>query len=274
MKVVHEHPLPSFFAAAYAISWVFWLPAVAASVGWIPSVPSALLHFAGGLGPLSSAILVTRMTGDRAVLTRLRRRLFQGGSWVGTAILIPAVLFVLSTLVVIGIYREPIAWQFVGASAELSTLPRPLYWLANVICYGYGEEVGWRGFALPRLQARMPALRASLVLTVGWAGWHLPLFAFSEGLSNLGLAGAAGWLLSLALGSILLTWLFNSSRGSIAAVASFHAALDIFITSPVSPYVPNVMGALLTIGAVGLVPVVGSEHLARRPRVIEPVPHV
>jgi hypothetical protein len=69
-----------------------------------------------------------------------------------------------------------------------------------------------------------------------------------------------------------LTWLFNSSGGSIAAVAFFHAAIDIFMTSLVSPYVPNVMGAMLTIGALALIPVFGTQNLARD-RVVEPDPH-
>jgi hypothetical protein len=60
--------------------------------------------------------------------------------------------------------------------------------------------------------------------------------------------------MSLALGSILLTWLFNASAGSISAVALFHAALDIFIGSPVATAVPNVMGALLTLGTLLLNP--------------------
>lgn len=113
---------------------------------------------------------------------------------------------------------------------------RPLFWffslayvlswaawapavLANLVFYGFGEEVGWRGFALPCLQGRSSALRASALLAIGWAGWHLPLFAFSPGLSGMGAGGVAGWLVSLLLGSIVLTWLFNSTGGSIAAVA-------------------------------------------------------
>jgi hypothetical protein len=50
----------------------------------------------------------------------------------------------------------------------------------------------------------------------------------------------------------------------------FHAALDIFITSPVSPNPPNVMGVLLTIGTIVLIPIVGTQHLAVTPRVTEP----
>jgi hypothetical protein len=107
-------------------------------------------------------------------------------------------------------------------------------------------------------------------LAFAWAGWHVALFAFGPGLSNLGVAGAAGWLVSLVLGSILLTCLFNSSGGSIGAVALFHAALDIFISSPVAAPLPNVMGALLTVGALLVIPVFGRRDLSRRPRVIEP----
>ena len=112
------------------------------------------------------------------------------------------------------------------------------------------------------------ALRASLVVALAWAGWHVPLRVQPQ-LSSLGLAGATGWLVSLVLGSILLTWLFNSSRGSIGAVPLFHAALDIFITSPVAPQLPNVMGALLTVGTLGLIPVFGRQDLSRQSHVVE-----
>jgi membrane protease YdiL (CAAX protease family) len=138
------------------------------------------------------------------------------------------------------------------------------------VFYGFGEEVGWRGFLLPRLQAKASAFRASLVLAFGWGAWHVPLFAFSHGLSSLGPAAAIGWFASLTLGSILLTWLFNSSGGSIVAVAFFHAALDIFIGSPVAAQLPNVMGALLTVGTLLLIPVYARTNLSRQHRVVEP----
>lgn len=64
--------------------------------------------------------------------------------------------------------------------------PRVAYVLANLVFYGFGEEVGRRGFALPRLQARRTALNASLVVGAGWALWHLPLFAFAPCFSSMG----------------------------------------------------------------------------------------
>jgi membrane protease YdiL (CAAX protease family) len=268
-SAVSTRRLLRFFLLAYAISWAFWIPAAAAAAGVVRPVPSTYLHLAGGLGPMLAALILTVVSGDRAGFNRLLRRSVSGGRWIALGVLIPAVLFVVSSGIVAVVLRQTLDLSAVGRSVELPEWPRPAYWLASLVCYGYGEEVGWRGFALPRLQAQMSALRASLLLTIGWALWHVPLFFFSPGLSQLDGAGIAGWLLSLALGSILLTWLFNSSGGSVAAVAAFHASLDIFITSPVAPALTSVMGALLTIGALALVPMFGARDLASRSRIVE-----
>jgi uncharacterized protein len=267
---IRNRPLLWFFALAYGHSWVLWFPAVVASLGWIAPVASRLLHLAGGLGPMLSAVIVTSLAEGQPGLARLAKHCTTGGVWMFIAILIPAALFFFATAIISVLFGAAIEWAHIGSSTEFPELPRSVYWLANIIFYGFGEEVGWRGFALPRLQSQASALGASLVLALGWAGWHVPLFAFSPGLSNIGLAGATSWLASLFLGSILLTWLFNSSRGSIGAVALFHAALDVFITSPVAAQLPNVMGALLTVGTLLLIPVFGRQDLSRRPRVIEP----
>ena len=82
------------------------------------------------------------------------------------------------------------------------------------------------------------ALWASLLIAFGWAGWHVPLFAFSPGRSSLG--------------------------------ALFHAALDIFISSPVAATLPNVMGALLTVGTLLLILICGRRDLSWRSRITEP----
>ena len=81
-----------------------------------------------------------------------------------------------------------------------------------------GEELGLRGFALPRLQERLSSFRASLIIGVFWGAWHLPVLIGREPLSI-----AAFALLSIGL-SMLFTWLFNGSGGSLIPVLLFHAA--------------------------------------------------
>ena len=198
-RSMRTRPLLWFFGLAYAVSWALWFPAVVASFGWIGPIPSRYLHLAGGLGPMLAAMIVASVKEGQPGLTRLAKRCVAEGPWIIIAILIPAGLFLLATAIIAVFDGAPIEWPSIGRSTEFPELPRSIYWLANVFFYGFGEEVGWRGFALPRLQSHTSALRASLLLAVGWAGWHVPLFAFSSGLSNLGLAGAGGWLLSSSL---------------------------------------------------------------------------
>ena len=154
-----------------------------------------------------------------------------------------------------------------GRSVEYPALSRPVYWLANILFCGFGEEIGWRGFALPRIQARRTALTSALLLSAAWAAWHIPLFAFCAGMSAMGPPGIAGWLFSLVTGSILLTWLFNRSGGSVLAVALFHGVLDLVMTSPVKGALPSIMSAILTLWGLAIPILLGRANLSRSPRV-------
>jgi membrane protease YdiL (CAAX protease family) len=83
-----------------------------------------------------------------------------------------------------------------------------------------GEEIGWRGYVLPRLQARLPALAASLALGVAWGLWHLPLVVAS--------GGHLGWfLLGIVADAVLFTWLYNSTDGSLLLALLFHASIAV-----------------------------------------------
>jgi uncharacterized protein len=85
-----------------------------------------------------------------------------------------------------------------------------------------GEEIGWRGFALPRLQARYGRLRASLLMGVGWGLWHIPMF----------LVGGMtfGWVLALMVlffvpGSVIYSWVFNHTRGLLPIAILMHVGI-------------------------------------------------
>ena len=68
----------------------------------------------------------------------------------------------------------------------------------------------------------MPTWRLVLL----WLGWHLPMFLYKESFIEMGLFGAIGWAVSLAFGAIVLTWLYNSSRGSILMVVIWHGTFN------------------------------------------------
>jgi membrane protease YdiL (CAAX protease family) len=112
-------------------------------------------------------------------------------------------------------------------------LPNPpwmiiLSFIGVLIFNGMAEEFGWHGYVLPRFQARWNALISSIILGVIWASWHIGQF-FVPG-SNLYLTNFWVWALSLISVSIVYTWIFNNTRGSVLAAALLHAMAN---SSPV-----------------------------------------
>ena len=236
---------------------------------------SPYLHLVGGLGPLLAAVIVTGACDGRAGLTRLAQRCIgvRGRfGWVAFSVAAPVLLLVAAAVAIRLVGQGEVALADVGRSVEYPALSRGAYWCANILFYGFGEEVGWRGFALPRLQARRAAFTSACLVGCAWAAWHIPLFAFASGMSKMGAAGTMGWLFSIGTGSILLAWLFNTSRGSILAVALFHGVLDIVMTSPAQGPLPSIMGAIITIAGLAIPFVFGAANLSRTPRVREPIP--
>ena len=262
-----------FVGLTYAVSWLAWAPLCLEKLGALSIQPSPYWHLAGGFGPLIAAVLVSAW--DRDALARLVTRVVRvrdHARWIAGAALGPLALGI-GALGLIQLVGGNVDWFALGRGAEFPLLVLPVYWLANVVCYGFGEEVGWRGFLLPHLQARWSALTASLIVSAIWAGWHLPLFLFSPGMSAMGVGGMIGWAISILTGSVIMTWLFNASGGSVLAVALFHGALDIVMMSPAHPMLPTVMGAALTVTGFVLPRIVGRENLSSRAR-INDEPHL
>ena len=201
----------------------------------------------------------------RMVLWRGRVR------WLCIAMFAPFVLLAISIVIASLLQDTPILFTGFGKSREFQQFSALGFLSYNIVSFGFGEEVGWRGFALPRLQTRYPALVATLVLSVGWAVWHIPLFLYRPGYTGMGVAGIAGWLFSLVTGAVLLTWMYNSSRGSLLVVAIFHATVDVAFTSTVaSPMVVNVLGAFITVWGVAVVLVAGPRFLSRGATAVQP----
>jgi membrane protease YdiL (CAAX protease family) len=253
--LIRRHPLAAYFAFAYAISWVFWLPNVMAFWGWTAPI-SPYIPLLGAFGPMLAAVIVSSLTEGSAGRSRLTDGLTRWRvGWWWLAALGPLGLML-----------------FVALGVRLSGSPFPVlgvttFALVQSVMHGFGEEIGWRGFALPRLQARHNALMASVVLSLLWAGWHIPLLISNETYRQMGAFGLVGWFFSLLIGSVLLTWLFNGSGGSVLIVAVFHTLLDVS-TIGHGPVVANIVGALVTVWGVAALALTGADQLSKTGKIV------
>jgi membrane protease YdiL (CAAX protease family) len=220
-----RHPLVTFFLLVFILTWVVWVPRASGA-------PLGVLGQAWTWIPAIAALLAAALTGGRGALRELGSRLVRwrvGWQWYVVVILGPAVF----SLVVAGVYT-----LFGGSWAEAAPpailagplLLLPLFLAILTLTDGLGEELAWRGFALPRLLTRYNALVASVVLGVIWALWHLPLL-WTEG---NGMFHLPVWLLLLDLTAkaILFTWVFLHTRGSVLIAMLFHGATNLFLVSP------------------------------------------
>ena len=257
--VVTRHPLLTFFALTYAVSWSLWIPRAVLRED-LPGALSFIMMLLGSLVPSAVAILLVAVTQGRGGVRALLRRLIQwrvGARWYLVVLAVP--LLVPCALLIGGSFP----------AAELA-VPMVLSTFLFSIFPGsaLGEEIGWRGLALPHLQARHSALAASIALGPVWALWHLPLWLTGAAGHPLGLYPA--FAVAVVAMSVLYTWIYNSTRGSLLIVVLFHATTNL----PVSVFAESLIGgtvpafliyvALLVVTTAVVVVVSGPAHLSRR----------
>lgn len=264
-------PFFAFYGLSCFFSWLIWLPLYGPRLG-IKGLPVLPLHHGlGGLGPLLAAVTVTAITGSRRELAEFLKQFVQvKPAWsVAVALLAPFVLLGVAVCIDVLTGGQSPDWHWIFTSKDIPQAGLSLLFAYNLVFFGFGEEAGWRGFALPRLQTRFGALTSAALLTLFWAVWHLPLFMYRPGYADMGLAGATGWLFSLLTGSILQSWLYNSSRGSVLVCAIFHSTIDVVFTADIAnTNIVNYLGAMITIWGVATVLVYGTRHLGREARVV------
>ena len=261
VQLARRHPLMVFFVLAYAVTWAVWIPrALGVQVGvvgqlwtWMPAV---------------AAFAAAAFTGGRAAVVDLGRRLVRwrvAWPWYAVVIVGPAVFSL-----AVGAVYVLLGGSWSAALPAAFTTPFPslaLFLVILTLTDGLGEEPGWRGFALPRLLDRTNPLVASLLLGVLWAGWHLPL-VWTEGSP---LFGGPAWLLFLDLPakSVLFTWIFLRTRGSVLLAALLHGTTNLFVVSPWPGVTGDLTLALLAVGIKCLLVVVllmfAGLQLTRRP---------
>jgi membrane protease YdiL (CAAX protease family) len=215
-ELATRHQTVAFFALTLALTWTLWVPAALGLVGDSPVVGGGLF-FLGAFGPPVAAVTVTWLTGRRvwpylveALCPRVSPR------WYLLALILPVAYFAVPNAVV---------YAALGRPFDPSLLPvRVGAFLVGVVAVtlvgGGQEELGWRGFALPRLQSDYGPVPATVAVGVAWAPWHLPL-------SLTGWRSASvpfpAYLLMVVGMAFFFTWLYNVS-GSVLVVMVLHGA--------------------------------------------------
>lgn len=238
--MVRRHPVIAYFALTYAITWPLWIAGMVATerAGAALSNEDSFRHLTsllsgdaaagvgvgftlyafGQFGPLVSALVITRAAHGPAGLRDLTARMTRwrvAPRWYAIVVALPLVLAAAS-----------LAAAFLTGGATVGPFTPALSWTAAVpflgfmiIFTGLAEEPGWRGFALPHLQARNTAIRSSWILGIAWGLWHIP---FSVYLFRDEPAVLAASLVALTVGivgwTIVITWIYNSTESVLLMI--------------------------------------------------------
>jgi len=204
-SVVKRHPIITYFVLAYALSW--------GALPWESFLAT---------GPLLAALIVIPITRGWAGLRELGSRMIRwrvGWIWYVVAIALP--LAVLLLTVGLNVTLGASAPSLAGVGSLSTILMVFAVRLINPMDGPMGEEPGWRGFALPGLQANLSPLLATLVLALLVTGWHVPLLFLEEG--GLQPSFLVGFLLGTVAVTFWYSWLFNHTGGSVLITLVAHA---------------------------------------------------
>jgi len=228
--LIARYPLASFFILAFALSWIAWSPWWLGQdgLGLLPIPGSiqvvALVNPLGIFGPAAAAFIVVRATEGRAGVRRFWANVTSlrlGLRWWGAALLgVPAILLVGAILLpgTLGSFTTD------GLAAVLMIYPVQL--LGIVFLGGGLEEIGWRGFAQPKLQEKSSPLGAALLIGIVWAAWHGPLFLTQTWDTPRSTIAQVLLYVVVVIGlSVIMAWVRNGSGSTLAAVLA-HASVN------------------------------------------------
>jgi membrane protease YdiL (CAAX protease family) len=199
-----------FFALAFPLSWYPWIIALFKGTTTGPNP----------LGPFVAALIVLGITEGRTGIKQLLSRIVRwrvGIQWYAVIFLLPVVISGAALLINL------------AAGAQIKLENKNPFQLNEILSsfififlfIGLGEEPGWRGFALEKLQQLYSPLRSTLILSAFWTLWHLPLMG-----TEFPLAVIPAFIISLTGGALVQTWVYNRTNGSVLLMMLFHSTVN------------------------------------------------
>jgi uncharacterized protein len=257
-----------YFTFAFAWSWFFWIPTVFLKLD-VHNLPTQIGFGLGGLGPPIFGAYFTYKEGGKKVFRDYLRRIWDWKNlppfWFAMALLVvPALTWVAGEVDQLlggqGNRFSPEAFHFASSFPLILAVP-----VVVVFYLFFGpipEEMGWRGYALDRLQAKMGPWAGSLLLGLFWGLWHLPLFFLGGSFQNTLAIGTIGfWLFfgGVLSVSLIMTWIYNHTRSILSAIL-FHFACNMTGETMVHSNRIEALRILLCLSWVLVVAVLGKDR--------------
>ncbi|NNL16984.1 MAG: CPBP family intramembrane metalloprotease [Flavobacteriaceae bacterium] len=244
---IQKYPLISFVVINYLITWIFLYPCykliLNAEEGTFP--PLALIGFIGAYGPTISAIIVEKITnGNRGIKELLKKLLVWKVhiKWYLFIFFIPILLYTVAVLT-----SKLFGFQL-GQINLKDGLSSSFLFILIALPFGpMGEELGWRGFFLPRLLQKYKIWKSSIIIGFVWTIWHLASFTFPgaaiPSIFEVNLWTLFLYLLTIIGESLLFTYLFLKTRFSVLIAILFHAVFNASsnIVLTIFPQVENIV---------------------------------
>lgn len=263
-NLIARHPLWSFFILTYALNI-----AITVTQLYILKIPQTkVVAILQVLTPTISAVILSGLIGGRQEIIKLLSgftRWKVGLRWYLAAFLMTGI-----PLLIAGVYifmGNPPRGLQPGVTAWNLLSMLVFIFLSGPLC----EEAGWRGFALPRLQARFNALVSSLILGLLWACWHIPYY-FEPGYAAKGMPFPIYLVVVTGL-AILFTWIYNNSGGSLLLTVLAHFFFNFssaFLVQAFGLLPPMLLytagGGMLGLLTIAVVIIFGPRYLSRKTR--------
>jgi membrane protease YdiL (CAAX protease family) len=238
----------NFFALTFVLSWLIWIPLTLSHFGigpfHIAEGTSNVVRLLGVLMPAASAFILTAQTGGRSAVNNMLARLVLWRvhwKWWLAAVAGQPLLLGLAAFLFNWISTDSAIVPELPASAVAFIVNIIILLIATL-----GEEIGWRGVALPSLQQRHSSVKSSVLLGLLWATWHLPFWLLLDSFDRFGVGYLLlNFLFVLPL-TFYITWFFNQSKQSLLLPVLLHLTFNI-VNTILLPVTMNI-GAFMVFG--------------------------
>ena len=237
---ISAHPIYWFYALTIILSWSYWLTLLVRGESVEPG--SSTTHLPGLMGPMLAAIIVTAVVSGKTGLQDLALRAVRVAQprWRNILLMLSPLLLALPVFLILPLFGTPLPAMndFYSYPGVPTGWPIWILFIWVLFVNGYGEELGWRGFATHHLLATLGKFRATLMVTVLWMIWHIPLFWLNTNMHDLLGPIFFGWAFGLLCAAFVLAWVYINGGNSILAVAVWHTLYNFAVATPAGVGIP------------------------------------